>query len=428
MVSDIVGIVVVDVPLPSLPKGVVLAGFLPVRHWDGTGGDLSASLFWIDREDGSKLVIVAVDTLFLDDEFQARLQGRLDPGVALVLVASHTHFAPALAQSVQSLGSVNEEYYEAVLACIAQVILAGTGPSAAYIGHFTTPTNMTVNRRREGWMIDYSALRRGRMNFAKGVSLAENPDGIVDHNLYGVSLRDANDNPVACIWSLAAHAAFMDANRTLSPDFPGHVRRFLKESFGPHFVSIYIPGLAGSAMPNSAPKPFIRQTNKERILGILPFRHAIQPLDPAGYELWSQRLGEMIAGPLLSHDCKSIEGMTVQHESLRSGPIFYDRERQELSLDLNIIRLGNEVEIITSNGELLGEWKLLLDQLPRGSGMRMVSGCAAGACLYVPTANEIRRGGYEVDRFRKAFGLDGDFVEKIDMKVVQAFNQLLSKT
>jgi hypothetical protein len=58
----------------------------------------------------------------------------------------------------------------------------------------------------------------------------------------------------------------------------------------------------------------------------------------------------------------------------------------------------------------------------------MVSGCAAGACLYVPTANEVRRGGYEVDRFRKAFGLDGDFVEKIDMKVVQAFKQLLSKT
>ena len=281
--------VVVDVPLPSPPKGVALAGFLPLRHWDGTGGDLSASLLRIDREDGSKLVIVAVDTLFLDDEFQARLQGRLDPGVALVLVASHTHFAPALAKSVQSLGSVNEEYYEAVLACIVKVILADTGPSAAYIGHFTTPTNMTVNRRRESWMIDYSALRRGRMNFAKGISLAENPDGIVDHNLYGVSLRDANDNPVACIWSLAAHAAFMDANRTLSPDFPGHVRRFLKESFGPHFVSIYIPGLAGSAIPNSAPKPFIRQTNKERILGILPFRHAIQPLDPAGYELWSQR-------------------------------------------------------------------------------------------------------------------------------------------
>ena len=68
--------IAVDVPLPSPPKGVALAGFLPIRFWDGTGGDLSASLLKIDREDGSKLVIVAVDTLFLDDEFQA-LQDRL---------------------------------------------------------------------------------------------------------------------------------------------------------------------------------------------------------------------------------------------------------------------------------------------------------------------------------------------------------------
>ena len=77
MASDIVGMIAVDVPLPSPPKGVALAGFLPIRFWDGTGGDLSASLLKIDREDGSKLVIVAVDTFFLDDEFQALLQQRL---------------------------------------------------------------------------------------------------------------------------------------------------------------------------------------------------------------------------------------------------------------------------------------------------------------------------------------------------------------
>lgn len=416
-----------DVPLPSPPAGVALAGFLPVRYWDGTGGGLSASFLKIEQSDGKAIVIVAVDTLFLDDGFQALLQQRLSKNISIVLVASHTHFAPALAKSVQSLGSVNEEYYQAVLVCIAKAIMTSTGPSSAYIGHFTTPTNMTVNRRREGWMIDYSALRRGRINFAKGISLAENPDGIVDHSLYCVLFSDADGNPIACVWSLAAHAAFMDGYRTLSPDFPGCVRRFLKERFGPHFVSIYLPGLAGSAIPNSAPKPFNRQTNKERILGILPFHHAIQPFDPAGYQVWSKRLGKMIAGLLRAHDYKSIEGMTVQYESLRSGPIFYDNGQQGLSLDLNIIRLGDEIEIITSNGELLGEWKPLLDQLPKESGIRMVSGYAAGACLYVPPASEIRRGGYEVDRFRKAFGLDGKFVEGIDVNVVKAFGKLLTK-
>ena len=427
MASDIVGMIAVDVPLPSPPKGVALAGFLPIRFWDGTGGDLSASLLKIDREDGSKLVIVAVDTLFLDDEFQARLQDRLDPSMALVLVASHTHFAPALAKSVRTLGSVDDGHYGAVLDRIANAIVTGVGPEPAEMGHFESPTDLTVNRRREGFTLDYSALLRGRLSIGKGVSLATNPGGIVDGNLRCISFRDSEGTPVACIWSLAAHAAFMDAYRTLSPDFPGRVRWFLKEHFGPHFVSIYIPGLAGSAIPNSAYKPFSRQTNKERLVEVLPFHHAIRPLDPAGYEVWSRRVGEMIAGPLPSLDFKRTAGITAHHESLRSDPVFYDRACQELSLNLNIVRLGNEVEIITSNGELLGEWKPLLDQLPRQSGMRVVSGYAAGACLYVPPASEIRRGGYEADRFREAFGLDGNFVEGIDVNVVKAFEKLLTK-
>ena len=175
--SDIVGMIAVDVPLPSPPKGVALAGFLPIRFWDGTGGDLSASLLKIDREDGSKLVIVAVDTLFLDDEFQARLQDRLDPSMALVLVASHTHFAPALAKSVRTLGGVDDGHYEAVLDRIANAIVTGVGPEPAEMGHFESPTDLTVNRRREAFTLDYSALLRGRLSIGKGVSLATNPGG-----------------------------------------------------------------------------------------------------------------------------------------------------------------------------------------------------------------------------------------------------------
>ena len=285
--------------MPSPPAGVALAGFLPVRHWDGTGGGLSASFLMVEQGDGQTIVLVAVDTLFLDDGFQALLQRRLGKNISIVLVASHTHFAPALAKSVQSLGSVDEEYYEAVLTCIAQAILTGAGPMPVDIGCFTKPTNMTVNRRREGWMVDYSALRRGRMHFEKGISLAENPDGIVDQNLRGVSFRDAKGNPVACIWSLAAHASFAKTYDAISPSFPGHVRAFLKEQFGPGFVSIFVPGLAGSAVPNSVPKRFNQMTNRERLLRVLPFHHATKPLDPAGYKDWSRRVGELVAEPLI---------------------------------------------------------------------------------------------------------------------------------
>ena len=427
MASDILKMTAVDVALPSPPAGVELAGFLPVRRWDGSGDELKASLLRVDREDGSKLVIVAIDTLFLDHEFQARLQERLGSGIIPVLVASHTHFAPALARSVRSLGDVDDGYYEAILNCVARTIQSGAGRMPATIGHFTIPTDLTVNRRREGLIIDYSALRRGRLSLRKGVSLAANPDGIVDPNLRCISLRDDDGRPVACIWSLAAHAAFTDAYSALSADFPGRVRALLKERFGPDFVSLYLPGLAGSAIPNIASKPFSQMTGRERIFRILPFHHAIQPMAPASYEAWSRRVATLIAGPLPSLDYEPVTGMPAHHGVRCSDPVFWDSERQGLALDLNVIRLGTAMEIITCNGELLGEWKPLLDQLAGDGGMRMVSGYAAGACLYVPPTGEIRRGGYEVDRFRKAFGLKGNFVEGIDTHVISAFEQLLAE-
>lgn len=427
LAGDVRNISAFEVPLPSPSAGVALAGFVPVRHWNGAGGGLSASFLKVEQSDAKTTVIVAVDTLYLDAEFQAQLQSRLSPNFNLVLVASHTHFAPALAQTVGFLGSVDEDYFESVIDCIAKAIQVERGRASVVMGCFTTTTDLTINRRREGLILDYGRLRRGRINLRSGVSLAPNSTGMVDPELRCISFLDADGLPIACIWSLAAHAAFSNTYSAISPDFPGHVRAFLKERFGPEFVSIFVPGLAGSAIPNSPAKSFSRMSNKERILRMLPFHHAIPPLDPIGYEDWSDRVGKLIAGPLLSLEYGPVTGGKVHYGKFRSQPIFEDAKQGGLCLDLSVIRLGNEVEIIFSNGELLSEWKPLLDQLPAKHGMRIVSGYAAGACLYVPPASEIARGGYEVDRFRQAFGLEGEFVDAIDTRVVSAFKHLLAK-
>ena len=426
LADDIQRLMVVEAPLPCPPAGVPLAGFVPLRHWDGPGGGLCADILKIETMGATTIAIVSIDTLFLDADFQMQLQSRLRSDTRLVLVASHTHFAPALAKSVASLGAVDEDYFESVLDCIADAIKSEEAAAFSDVGYFTTPTNLTINRRLEGFNLDYGKLRRGRISFRNGISLAKNASGMVDPNLRCISFFDADGAPIGCIWSLAAHAAFEDTYGAISADFPGHVRAFLKTRFGPKFVSIFVPGLAGSAIPNSPAKSFIRMTNKERILRMLPFHHAIQPLDPVGYENWSEQVGELIAERLLSLDYKPVKDSKVSYGRLQSQPIFNDEKRGGLRLDLSFVQLGNEVEILVSNGELLGEWKPLLDQLPASRGMRMVSGYGAGACFYVPPTSEIRRGGYEVDRFREAFGLEGEFTAQIDVHVCDAFEQLLT--
>ena len=45
----------------------------------------------------------------------------------------------------------------------------------------------------------------------------------------------------------------------MSADFPGQVRKALKQRLGEDVVSIFLPGLAGSAIPRCKPKPFLSE-------------------------------------------------------------------------------------------------------------------------------------------------------------------------
>ena len=153
LAGDIQNVMALEVPLPSPPHNVPLAGFSPVRHWDGTGKGLSASILKIELRTASAIVIVAVDTLFLDEEFQVQLESRLSSNISLVLMASHTHFAPALARSVDALGGVDDGYYEAVLDCIANAIQSEVASRPVAMECFTSSTDLTINRRREASLL-----------------------------------------------------------------------------------------------------------------------------------------------------------------------------------------------------------------------------------------------------------------------------------
>ena len=107
LAGDIQNVMALEVPLPSPPHNVPLAGFSPVRHWDGTGKGLSASILENELRTASAIVIVAVDTLFLDEEFQVQLEKPVEFKHKPCSDGFTTHFAPALARSVDALGGVD---------------------------------------------------------------------------------------------------------------------------------------------------------------------------------------------------------------------------------------------------------------------------------------------------------------------------------
>lgn len=417
-----------EVMLPLPNNKVELAGFFPPRKWDGTGGDLCAAFILLEPETGKNILLGSVDVLYLDTALNEALSMRLADEYHLVLSATHTHSAPGLAKSVERLGCVDSGWYEQVLDKLVSAISTATGKNTlTQINAGALSSDLNVNRRRDALMLDYGAMKRGKLKFGKQVALAANLEGPVDNHVRSICLSDASGQTRACLWSLGAHPSFKGSRHAISPDFPGVVRRRIKQEYGEECVSIFFPGLAGSAIPNCAEKSFRELSAKEKLLSCLPLHVSRRPFDPAAYLAWGEKLANQVIAAAAQSTGTPLDQLKITSHSLKTPPIFEDETRGALCMDMHGVMFGDVAEVVVVNGELLAEWDTLFDEQSLRGTMSIISGYGAGNCLYIPPEREMQRGGYEVDRFKFPFGLKGDFCGDIDAKILNGLRQILKK-
>lgn len=80
-------------------------------------------------------------------------------------------------------------------------------------------------------------------------------------------------------------------------------------------------------------------------------------------------------------------------------------------LEAQIVRLGEELEIVALSAEPSVEWQRIFDQtfpVPPGR-IRLYAGYLGALFGYLPTTSQIPEGGYEVAGFQPFFGLSGGF-------------------
>jgi hypothetical protein len=417
----------VEIDLGVPDEHVELAGFYPPRAWDGYGGELKASLLVTDLPDGTKLVFGSIDTLFVDAQFYSALAKALGKNYRLNIIASHTHNAPSLTRTLPKLGKVSDGWFNNVITRIEAAIKHGDSVELIEIGYGSVKTDLVINRRRDAWLFDYKSLKRGRLRFRKTVALAPNSTGKVDDKIKAVLFRCAAGKVRTIVWSLSAHAAFGSKYSAISADFPGIVRQCLKEKYGDELISIFLPGFAGSSIPKCFQKYNYKQSVKQFLISLLPFNKSIPSADSNAYLLWSKRAAGFIEGIVETASWKGLGQMPSQH--VRGDPItvFKDRDLGDVALLINAVSFGNELKIITMNGELLSEWADSMNDLSKLGDFHLISGYGPGDCLYIPPDREVARGGYEVERFQDFFGLSGRFVENIDIEVRNGINVVLRR-
>jgi len=245
----------------AVPEGAPLAGFSergPGNHHTGQLAPVEARALVIAAPGGHpRVAIVTLDVLLVTPPLRTALRERaaaleLD---GLILAATHTHSGPGgYASHWPAEAGVFGWYDPAMLRALTQA--AGSALAAA--ARALTPAALGVAVAASPSL----ALNRRHAN------------GPIDPSIPVLRVDGASGEPIATLFSLAAHAAVLRPdNQHLSPDYPGAARDFVEARRGG--IALFLAGPLGDQNPRVPPA-------------------ATAPADPAAQQRDARELGEKL--------------------------------------------------------------------------------------------------------------------------------------
>lgn len=360
------------------------------------------------RADGGVLwVLLSVDTLFSSDVLRREIIGHLadqggphlDPD-RLLIVATHTHFAPILDDTKPLLGTFDARLCSELAGRIAAALrdalaVPGAPADCAYAEH---PCNGAVYRRRDGiwqfrrrfpWLVREAAM----------LPDAARPPATGLH----CAVIGEPQAPRALVWTWPCHALATPFTEGVSSDFPGEVRRRIRRHLGqPDLPVLYLPGFCGDLRPAATAKT---PSARAMVQWPLYFGDRFILSDRAFFDEFCTGIETALVaaldqvrplGPVIGRDpgraAVDLPGLV---RTADGDPVSIPMARLDLGV-LRMILLG--AEVCSGYHEILQ---------PRDGTPCLMSGYFDRCFGYLPTDGQIPEGGYEVDGFLKPFSLKG---------------------
>jgi hypothetical protein len=376
---------------------------------------------------GQRSLIYSFDLLMVGPELQnmieARLAGHGFRPDEILLLASHTHFAPATDRTCPRLGIADDRFISDVAEAAESLLLQmlRQRPSETRLETRRGQLNHSINRRRY-W--PFPTLGRTYGFRRSSVSMAPNPAGPKDELATVLLLRRAGDSEViGIIWHYTCHPTAVVPDNVVSADYPGAVRRALRAHFG-EIPCVFVQGFCGDIRPN-IPHDDRSAGFRERLRRFVRTAMSgpsFQTPTADEWTHWSEELAakvvEIAQGP--SGELAAPTYLATGSASLPLGG-FFRGATPDKPLAVQIVRLGDILELVALSAEASVEWQDILDrQFPaQAARTRLYAGYLGAMFGYLPTAAQIPEGGYEVEGFQPLFALSGNFdSEKITPAVV----------
>lgn len=331
----------------------------------------------------------------------------------VVLLASHTHTAPATDQACARIGVPDGQFVSDAADSaedLVRRILRGT-PAKISMDIFRGRLNHAINRRRSWPFPTYGRTYGFKW---RSVVFSPNPSGPKDEDASVILFRQTDDGtPLAALWHYACHPTAVVPTDVISADYPGAVRRSLRERFG-QIPCVFAQGFCGDVRPNIAPSPqkLGLKEHLVRMVRIAASGNLFPNVTAADWIAWSQSLAAAI-GDIVEGSPVNISSPDSLSAGSASLPIdrFFTGSIPDKVLTARVVEIGDTVEIVALSAEVTVEWQGILDSVvPRALGrIRLYTGYLGAVYGYLPTAAQVREGGYEVVGFQPLFGLSGRF-------------------
>ena len=174
---------------------------------------------------GRRCVIFSFDLMVVGAELQQAIHSALAPHgfspARIVLLASHTHFAPATDRACAPLGVPDERFVADLAAASENLVqqMLREPPAESSLQINSSRLNHSISRRRY-WPFPTAGRTYG-FQFGSTV-MAPDPDGPRDEVATVLLLRRVSDGAVvAAIWHYTCHGTAVTPPDVISADFPG---------------------------------------------------------------------------------------------------------------------------------------------------------------------------------------------------------------
>lgn len=361
------------------------------------------------------VAVVALDSLYPSQILSEAilehlaLKGAPLSADALLLVASHTHNAPALDETKPLLGPFDPEYLsyvaDRIAACIASIHIAPVTPAS--IAHAQAPCVASVFRRRRTFGLDLSRLRA-----VFRIVMAPNSRVEIDQAVRVFVVSNDAGEAIAALWSWPCHAVSEPDALAISADFPGVVRDHLRKVLGRDALPVlYFPGFSGDIRPASTSWLSIHKSGKwvglgprfarpseQRAETLRSALHAsidtaLSNLRDTGQGPWpSTRAMRQVEVTDLREDCPGMAPITCTDWTI--GPVTIKAVSAEVASGYSVPGGGDDPLCI-------------------------LTGCAQQVFGYIPMDAHLREGGYEVTGFAAGFSVAGTFRDEIEAKIMR---------